>query len=399
MTSSESVDGTVDNLRESTRDSFDAYLWKKVLFIVLCIVGAFIAGVYLLTIGDYPIGFFESFTIVIDHITGNIQDPTKDFIIIERRLPMIIMAVVVGVCLAVAGATMQSVMKNPLADPYTTGISSGASFGASLAIISGITVMTGQWGLVINAFVFSLIPMAVIILISTIRHTSPTTMILAGIAVMYFFDAITTVIRLKADPDALKEVYNWGVGSLGYANWENLPIVITTTAIAVVLMMLLARVLNVLASGDDSAKSLGVDSDKMRIVSLLIVSFATAAIVSFTGTIGFVGLVCPHIARMFIGSDNRFLIPASAAFGALLVIVADIVARSITTNLQVGVVLSFIGGPLFLYILMKQRKEVWRWSSASNTWISSTTRIPKFFTTSISPSMNRGSTASSAPTE
>lgn len=359
MTSSESVDGTVDNLRESTRDSFDAYLWKKTLFILLCIAGAFIAGVYLLTIGDYPIGFFESFTIVIDHITGNIQDPTKDFIIIERRLPMIIMAVVVGVCLAVAGATMQSVMKNPLADPYTTGISSGASFGASLAIISGITVMTGQWGLVINAFVFSLIPMAVIILISTIRHTSPTTMILAGIAVMYFFDAITTVIRLKADPDALKEVYNWGVGSLGYANWENLPIVITTTAIAVVLMMLLSRVLNVLASGDDSAKSLGVDSDKMRIVSLLIVSFATAAIVSFTGTIGFVGLVCPHIARMFIGSDNRFLIPASAAFGALLVIVADIVARSITTNLQVGVVLSFIGGPLFLYILMKQRKEVW----------------------------------------
>ena len=399
MTSSESVDGTVDNLRESTRNSFDAYLWRKTLFIVLCVAGAFIAGVYLLTIGDYPIGFFESFTIVIDHITGNIQDPTKDFIIIERRLPMIIMAVVVGVCLAVAGATMQSVMKNPLADPYTTGISSGASFGASLAIISGITVMTGQWGLVINAFVFSLIPMAVIILISTIRHTSPTTMILAGIAVMYFFDAITTVIRLKADPDALKEVYNWGVGSLGYANWENLPIVITTTAIAVVLMMLLSRVLNVLASGDDSAKSLGVDSDKMRIVSLLIVSFATAAIVSFTGTIGFVGLVCPHIARMFIGSDNRFLIPASAAFGAFLVIVADIVARSITTNLQVGVVLSFIGGPLFLYILMKQRKEVWRWSSASNTWISSTTRTPGSYTTSISPSMNQGSTASSAPTE
>lgn len=399
MTSSESVDGTVDNLRESTRNSFDAYLWRKTLFIVLCVAGAFIAGVYLLTIGDYPIGFFESFTIVIDHITGNIQDPTKDFIIIERRLPMIIMAVVVGVCLAVAGATMQSVMKNPLADPYTTGISSGASFGASLAIISGITVMTGQWGLVINAFVFSLIPMAAIILISTIRHTSPTTMILAGIAVMYFFDAITTVIRLKADPDALKEVYNWGVGSLGYANWENLPIVITTTAIAVVLMMLLSRVLNVLASGDDSAKSLGVDSDKMRIVSLLIVSFATAAIVSFTGTIGFVGLVCPHIARMFIGSDNRFLIPASAAFGAFLVIVADIVARSITTNLQVGVVLSFIGGPLFLYILMKQRKEVWRWSSASNTWISSTTRTPGSYTTSTSPSMNQGSTASSAPTE
>ncbi len=382
-----------DDLRERTRASFDAYLWRKVLFIILCILGAFIAGVYLLTIGDYPIGFVESFTIVIDHITGNIQDPTKDFIIIERRLPMIVMAVVVGVCLAVAGATMQSVMKNPLADPYTTGISSGASFGASLAIISGITVVAGQWGLVLNAFVFALIPMGVIILVSMMRHTSPTTMILAGIAVMYFFDAITTVIRLHANPDALKEVYNWGVGSLGYANWQNIPVVVFTTTVAVIAMMLLSRTLNVLASGDDSAKSLGVDSDKIRIASLLIVSFATAAIVSFTGTIGFVGLVCPHIARMFIGADNRFLIPASAAFGAMLVIVADIIARSLADTLQVGVVLSFIGGPLFLYILMKQRREMWRCNSEWSIFASNTTRTRRSCGTSTSRSTSRGCTA------
>ncbi len=392
MTSSEQL-STRDDLRESTRASFDAYLWRKVLFIILCILGAFIAGVYLLTIGDYPIGFVESFTIVIDHITGNIQDPTKDFIIIERRLPMIVMAVVVGVCLAVAGATMQSVMKNPLADPYTTGISSGASFGASLAIISGITVVTGQWGLVVNAFVFSLIPMGVIILVSMMRHTSPTTMILAGIAVMYFFDAITTVIRLHANPDALKEVYNWGVGSLGYANWQNIPVVVFTTTVAVIAMMLLSRTLNVLASGDDSAKSLGVDSDKIRIASLLIVSFATAAIVSFTGTIGFVGLVCPHIARMFIGADNRFLIPASAAFGAMLVIVADIIARSLADTLQVGVVLSFIGGPLFLYILMKQRREMWRCNSEWSIFASNTTRTRRSCGTSTSRSTSRDCTA------
>ncbi|MGN0138283.1 MAG: FecCD family ABC transporter permease [Candidatus Methanomethylophilaceae archaeon] len=317
------------------------------------------AGLYLLTIGDYEIGFLESFRIVIDHIMGTVEDPTKDFIVWERRLPMIVMAVVVGVGLAVAGVTMQSVMKNPLADPYTTGISSGASFGATLALISGITVLTGQWGLVLNAFIFSLIPMGVIVLVSTIRHTSPTTMILSGIAVMYTFDAITTIVRLRADPDALKEVYNWGVGSLGYADWSNLPIVITTTLIALLAMMLLSRVLNILASGDESAKSLGVDAEKMRIICLMLVSFATAAIVSFTGTIGFVGLVCPHIARIFVGSDNRFLIPASAAFGAFLVILADIIARSIESSLQVGVILSFIGGPMFLYILIRQKREVW----------------------------------------
>lgn len=346
--------------RESVRTAFDRYVWKKYIFIILCIVGAFLAGLYLLTIGDYPIEFWESFQIVIDHITGNIGDATKDFVVWERRLPMIIMAVFVGVGLAIAGATMQSVLKNPLADPYTTGISSGASFGASLAIISGLTIVGGSWALVVNAFVFSLIPMAVIILISAIKRTSPTTMILAGIAVMYTFDAFTTVIRLHADPDALKEVFNWGVGSLGYANWDNLPIIFVVVVVCVIIMQLLSRILNILASGDDSAKSLGVDADKLRIFSLLVVSLATAAIVSFTGTIGFVGLVCPHVARIFIGSDNRFLLPASAAFGTLLVIVADIIARSLAdASLQVGVVLSFIGGPMFLYILIRQRSEVW----------------------------------------
>lgn len=354
-----SEDYDSEAMRESTKRSFDQYLWKKSLFIIACIVMSFIAALYLLTIGDYPIGFGESFQIVVDHLLGTIDDPTKDFVIWERRLPMVLMAAVVGSGLAMAGVVMQSVMKNPLADPYTTGISSGASFGATLAIISGITLFVGQWGIVINAFVFSLIPVGIIILVSAIKHTSPTTMILAGIAVMYTFSSITTVVSIRADPDKLKELYNWGVGSLGYASWDNLPIVIVTTIVCGIVMFLLARMLNILASGDESAKSLGVDSEKMRIICLLVVSFATAAIVSFTGTIGFVGLVCPHIARIFVGNNNRFLIPASAAFGVLLVIFADIVARTIDSSLQVGVILSFIGGPLFLYILIRQKREVW----------------------------------------
>lgn len=349
-----------DLYRQVIREQFEKYVWKKYVFILLCIVGTFILCLYLLTLGDYPIGFWESFEIVIDHITGNVGDQTKDFIIWDRRLPMIIMAIFVGVGLSIAGATMQSVLKNPLADPYTTGISSGASFGATLAIVSGITMFAGNWGLIGNAFVFSLIPMGVIILISSIRHTSPTTMILAGIAVMYSFDAFTTVIRLHADSDALKEVYNWGVGSLGYASWDNLPIIFVVLIIGAIIMQALSRVLNVLSSGDDNAKSLGIDADKMRNFALLVVSLVTASIVCFTGTIGFVGLVCPHVARIFIGSDNRFLLPASAAFGSMLVVFADIIARSLAdANLQVGVILAFIGGPMFLYILLRQKNEVW----------------------------------------
>ena len=347
--------------REETRSAFNQYVWKKCLFIIAVTIAALFAGIYLITLGDYPIGFWECFSIVIDHITKGPGDEIKDFIVWDRRLPMAIMAVVVGVGLAVAGATMQSVLKNPLADSYTTGISSGASFGATLAIIMGVNVVAGSWGLVANAFLFSLIPMGAILLISSFRHSSPTTMILSGIAIMYAMDAITTVIRLHANPDALKEVYYWGVGSLGYANWENIPIAVGVTAAGVVIMQVVSKVLNILATGDDNAKSLGVDANKARMFSLLVVSLTTAAIVSFTGTIGFVGLVCPHIARIFIGSDNRFLLPGSAAVGALLVIVADIIARLIApSSLQVGVVLSFIGGPMFLYILLRQRKEVWR---------------------------------------
>lgn len=346
--------------RETVRSAFDHYIWRKCAFILVTSVVTVFLGIYLITLGDYDIGFWECFQLVIDHILGHPGDDVKDFIVWDRRLPMAVMAVVVGVGLAVSGATMQSVLKNPLADSYTTGISSGASFGATLAIVSGISVVTGPWGLVANAFVFSLLPMAIILLISSIRNTSPTTMILAGIAVMYALDAFTTVIRLHADPDALKEVYNWGVGSLGYASWENLPIVITVLIIGCVIMQLISRTLNILAMGDESAKSLGIDANRMRMFSLLVVSLTTAAIVSFTGTIGFVGLVCPHIARIFIGSDNRFLLPGSAAVGALLVIFADIVARLIApSSLQVGVVLSFIGGPMFLYILIRQRREVW----------------------------------------
>ncbi len=347
--------------RESVRNAFGQYLWKKCLFIIVMAVAAVFAGIYLITLGDYPIDFWECFSIVIHHIFEGPADEIKDFIVWDRRLPMALMAVVVGVGLAVAGATMQSVLKNPLADSYTTGISSGASFGATLAIVTGITLAAGTWGLVANAFLFSLVPMAVILIISSIRNSSPTTMILSGIAIMYALDAVTTVIRLHADPDALKEVYYWGVGSLGYANWENIPIAIGVTAAGVIIMQIFSKILNILATGDESAKSLGIDANKARMFSLLVVSLTTAAIVSFTGTIGFVGLVCPHIARMFIGSDNRFLIPASAATGALLVLVADIIARWIApSSLQVGVVLSFIGGPMFLYILLRQRREVWR---------------------------------------
>ncbi len=339
----------------------------KIGFIIVCVVVAFLVIGVTLTIGDYDIGFLETYQILWDHITGNVptdpSDPmyTKDSVIWDLRLPRILTGVLAGAALAVAGATMQTTMKNPLADPYTTGISSGASFGATIAICMGVSFAGGGYVVVVNAFIFSLIPTALIVIVSKMRGASPTTMVMAGIAVMYIFNAFTTVIKLFADPESLSSLYQWSVGSINGTRWDDVLVMVPFVIVGTVVIQLLSRQLNVLISGDDSAKTLGVDADRLRTVSILVIALMTAAVVSFTGLIGFVGLVCPHVVRMFIGSDNRYLIPASAAFGIALLLFADLVGRVLIapTVLPVGVITAFIGGPLFLYLIVKQRRSAW----------------------------------------
>ena len=347
--------------REYTLGKYRDYVGLKIAFIVVCMVVAILIAGYAITVGSYQIGFLESYEIIWNHLVGNVNDATKDLIVWETRLPRIITGVFVGVGLAVAGAVMQSMMKNPLADPYTTGISSGASFGATLAILFSISFIPGTYATVINAFIFSLIPAGIIILISGLRRATPTVMILSGIAVMYIFNAFTTVFMLMADPEGLAAVYTWQVGTLGKSQWDYIPVMGGITIVGVIVLQLLSNKINLLSTGDESAKSLGVDADKLRIFCLIIVSLVAASIVSFTGIIGFVGLVCPHVVRLFMGSDNKYLIPASAAFGVVLVLVSDIIGRTLLypTVLQVGVVTAFLGGPLFLYLLIKSKKEVW----------------------------------------
>ena len=347
--------------KEYTLGKYRDYVGLKVVFIAVCLILATLIAGYAITVGSYQIGFFESYEIIWNHITCNIVDDTKDLIVWETRLPRVITGIIVGVGLAVAGAVMQSMMKNPLADPYTTGISSGASFGATLAILFSISFIPGTYSTVINAFVFSLIPAGIIFLISGMRRATPTMMILSGIAVMYIFNAFTTVFMLMADPEGLAAVYTWQVGTLGKSQWDYIPVMGVITLVGVVVLQLLSNKINLLSTGDESAKSLGVDADKLRIFCLVIVSLVAASIVSFTGIIGFVGLVCPHVVRVFIGSDNKYLIPASAAFGVVLVLLSDIIGRTLLypTVLQVGVVTAFLGGPLFLYLLIRSKKEVW----------------------------------------
>lgn len=297
------------------------------------------------------------------HLHGNIvDDRIAELVVWEYNVPRAIMGVVCGAGLAVGGAVMQSLMRNPLADPYTTGVASGASFGAALMFILGLSLIpTGNnynLSVTLNAVILAMVPTIAIVLISKHKRITPTTMILAGIAIMYIFRATTSLMTTLADPENVEMLYTWNVGSLGPASWDNVWIVTGVVLVSLVLLQLFSRDIGVMTCGDRSATSLGVEVKRVRAVSLFIVAVMTATMVGFTGTIGFMGLVAPHVARIFVGSNVKYLIPCSAAIGALILICADCVAK-VLIGIPVGVVTSIIGGPIFIILLIKGAKKVW----------------------------------------
>lgn len=356
-----------DEAASSSDEEYRRYILLKWVLIVACVGICIVVAGLAITIGQFDISFGDSYWYIWNHIFGEVPDDPSDpiwlgdHVVWDLRLPRILVGIVAGAGLAAAGATMQSTLKNPLADPYTTGISSGAAFGATIAICYGFGIFGSTGSIVVNAFVFSLIPTAIIAAVSVSKKVSPVGMILAGIAVMYIFNAMTTVMMLWANPDDLSAVYQWQVGSFEGLSWSDVPVMTAVTIVGSIFLMLVSNKMNVLATGDESARALGVNAPRLRLICLVAVSLVTASIVSFTGIIGFVGLVAPHVVRIFIGSDNRYLIPASMAFGAALLLVADLVGRTVIAPavLEVGVVTAFIGGPIFLYLVVRQKKEAW----------------------------------------
>lgn len=351
----------VDLKSDESRRTVSQYrtsVLRKLLFIVICVTVAFTVAGFSLGIGQVHIGFAECYGYVWDHLAGHSSGGLYDYIVVNDRLPRIATALVTGAALAVAGCVMQSILKNPLADPYTTGISSGAGFGATLAMTAGISIVSGTYATVVNAFVFSLIPMFIIVSVAKMKGASPTVMIMAGIAVMFIFNAVSTVFKLMADPDDLAALYEWQVGTVGDTDWSEVTVMAAVTIPCCILVQLFARKINVLSTGDDSAKAMGIDVSNLRTGLLVLVSLMVASVVAFTGLIGFVGLVAPHICRIFVGADNRYLVSSSAMFGAMLLVVSDLVGRTIISPavLEVGVVTAFIGGPMFLYLILKQKK-------------------------------------------
>lgn len=352
--------GNSENQTEEIISQYRAYKYAKAMMLLIVFLLCALAFGIDIGLGPYSIDFLEVYKCIIDRLMDWGQDLTNEmFIVWELRMPRVLTAFLAGVGLAMAGAAMQSMMKNPLADPYTTGISSGAALGATLAITMGICIVGGEFGMVINAFVFALIPAAVIVLISTYRRPSPAMIILTGISLMYIFNAAQSYLMIVADPNSASAVYNWTVGSLNNASWDNVPFIFAVSLVGGTLLMQMARILNTMNSGDAYSKSIGIDVNKSRIIVLVTISLVAAGIISFTGIIGFIGLVGPHIARIFVGSDNKILIPAAGLMGAGLMLLADCTVQLVAETMPIGIITSMIGGPIFMILILKQKKEVW----------------------------------------
>lgn len=290
-------------------------------------------------------------------LDGVLPDP-EQVIVWELRLPQALMAVLVGAALGLAGAEMQTVLDNPLASPFTLGLSEAAAFGAALAIVTGIGVpgVPQEVLVTVNAFAFALLAALLLDAVSRWLGMSAGGVVLFGIALVFSFNALLWLMQYMASAEALQAIVFWIMGSLTRASWTKIGVMAALLALVLPLALRDAWRLTALRLGEDRAASFGIDVARLRRASLLRVALLAGTAVSFVGTIGFIGLVAPHIARRLCGEDHRFYLPASALVGALILSLASIAAKAIVPGavLPVGIVTALVGVPFFLGIVLRR---------------------------------------------
>ncbi len=291
-------------------------------------------------------------------------DPIVESTLWVVRFPRIVMALAVGAALAVAGAVMQAIFGNPLAEPGVVGVSSGAALGAAIAIVLGATVV-GSGSLAIFAFAGGLGATLLVYFVSRANgRTEVVTLLLTGIAVNAFAGAGLAFLLFIADSGGREQIIFWQLGSLNGSRWSEVLIVATVATVATVAAIALGRQYDLLALGERNARHLGVNVEYLRVGSIFLVALLTGVAVAFVGIIAFVGLVVPHIIRMAIGPKHRPLIVATAIGGGVLLVYADLIARTIVpgADLPIGLLTSLIGGPFFFYLLFRQRRRSGGWA-------------------------------------
>ena len=330
------------------------YLWL-VLGVVL------IAGVLLSSIiGQLQISPAQVWAT----ITGQENDQIISSTLTVVRFPRIVMGLAVGAALAVAGAVMQAIFGNPLAEPGVVGVSSGAAVGAAFAIVIGFAGL-GGWGVALFAFAGGLLATLLVYVTSRSNgRTEVVTLLLTGIAINAFAGAGLAFLLFLADAASREQIVFWQLGSLNGSRWEEVAIVGVVAVVGTVIAVLLSRRLDLLALGERNARHLGVNVEALRIGSIVLVALLTGVAVAFCGIIAFVGLVVPHIIRMAIGPSHRPLIIASAIGGGVLLVFADLLARTLVAgaDLPIGMLTSLVGGPFFFWLLARARKQSGGWA-------------------------------------
>lgn len=325
------------------------------LSIVICLA----VGSVDLPVGDIVRILLHQLPWVGDYIPVT-WDPSSAQIMIHVRLPRVIMALLVGGALGVSGAAFQGVLRNPLADPYTLGISSGASVGAALLIYFGLQyAFLGQWTIPVTAFITAIMALFIVLRMARENGKLPIqTLILSGVVMQSFLGAIVSFL-VAMSQDGINEILFWTMGSLAMRGWSYAGILLPYFVGGLIVLIAYSRSLNMLALGERQAAHMGLHVERTKWIVLLTATFVAAAAVSVAGVIGFVGLVVPHLLRLIFGADYRLLIPMSAIGGALYVLWADTIARTLLapTEIPLGVVTSFLGAPFFAFLLIRNKRK------------------------------------------
>lgn len=349
-------------MRKGINAPYEGLQRKKLLALLITLALLLIVAVISAGTGSIRLGPGEIFSTLFGG-----GDATSRAVLFEIRLPRIVAGMLVGVALGVSGAVMQCVLNNPLASASTLGVSQGAAFGAAVGIIvfgGGVMETGGDYVVQIDnpyivtlcAFIFGSASTAVIVAISRLRRDlGPGALVLAGVALSSLFTGGSTLLQYFADDTQLGALVFWTFGDLGSTNWDELRLLFIVDAAALIYFLLRRWDYNALHAGSDTAASLGVNVRAVTLVGMVVCTIVSALAVSFVGIISFIGLVAPHAMRRFVGDDYRWLLPCSAAAGALLLLLADLVSRIVIAPvvLPVGAITSFLGAPVFLYLLLK----------------------------------------------
>ncbi|OPY51877.1 MAG: Cobalamin import system permease protein BtuC [Methanosaeta sp. PtaU1.Bin060] len=347
-------------IRTASRDVYDRITRRKLTYVVGMICAMIITFFIDIMTGPAWLSMNEVIHAILWPETS---DPMVSVIVWVIRLPVALMAIAVGAALGVAGAEMQTILGNPLASPYTLGISGAAGFGAALAMVLGVGLLpyAEEFLVPLNAFIFSLISCMTIYMLARDKKNQTETIILVGIALLFLFNALVALLQYMASENQLQSVVFWLFGSLMKVTWPKLGIVAAVLILLIPMFAGDAWKLTALRLGDSKAQSLGIDVKKLRLKVFLSISLITATAVCFVGTIGFVGLVAPHISRMLVGEDQRFFMPFSALSGALLLSAASVGSKMLMPGsiFPIGIITSFIGVPFFVALILTRREGHW----------------------------------------